>query len=536
MLIPTHDQRSLTLEDFARIVWRHRWVILVIVLVITASSVVLTRREATSYRASASVIFDSQNLGTLLGGLPTGSQPLAAQAEIAHQPDFVGRVLAAAHVGGVSAGDVMARTSISTNAETNIMTFSVTDRVSQRAVRLSTEYAKQFTLLRRQLDSQSLRSIARLIEKRLAELQSSGEKGSALYNSLQGKLQLVQTADEFQSANVLVLNTSPGAQTLRPPVTRNALLALAIAIAVALGLVFLREALETRVRSANELCQQLGLPLLGRIPAWREWLVWRPQRTILKFPASASAEIYGMLRTSLEFTEFVRCAAVLNEGRVLVITSAVEGEGKSTIIANLALALVHVGRRVILVELDLRRPSLGRLFGFKARLGLTDVASGRVSLDRALVPVVLGKSPSGDDLSRNGHGETAGMLEVLTAGTTAPTHVGEFVASEAVSSIIGELRGRADIVLLDTPPLLQVADAMQLSAASDGIILVARIGIVRRPMLTELRRVLDSCLATKVGVVVVGTDWPGGSGYEHSDCYGPRLTRSPVVPEQLSEP
>jgi capsular exopolysaccharide synthesis family protein len=192
--------------------------------------------------------------------------------------------------------------------------------------------------------------------------------------------------------------------------------------------------------------------------------------------------------------------------RSIMVTSAVEKEGKSTTIANLAVALVRAGRHVVLVDLDLRRPLLHQFFELEARPGVTDVALGEVELEDAL------SAMTPDPMSE-------GLLEVLTSGSVPPD-AGEFVGTPALTAILDELRRRADIVLVDAPPMLQLGDAMTLSASVDGLIVVTRLGVVSRPMLTEVRRVLEACPAEKLGFVVTAANVEKGEGYGYGYGYG----------------
>jgi capsular exopolysaccharide synthesis family protein len=278
------------------------------------------------------------------------------------------------------------------------------------------------------------------------------------------------------------------------------------ALTLGVGLVFLLEALNTRVLGAAEVERQLNLPLLARIPA--------PPKAVRKMnslimqvdPDSPAAEAFRVLRTNLSFHNISIGA------RTIMVTSAVGGEGKSTTIANLGIALARAGQRVALVELDLRQPVLAGYFGFDRLLGVTDVASGKAQLGSVFV-------------DGGARGETAesgsGSLGLLTAGTS-PTVAGEFMASIELRQMLDSLRDQADIVLIDAPPLLLVGDALQLASHVDGIVVVTRLGRVTRQMLNDLRRALRSCDAAKIGFVATGAEREAhyGSGYGYGDGYG----------------
>jgi non-specific protein-tyrosine kinase len=212
-----------------------------------------------------------------------------------------------------------------------------------------------------------------------------------------------------------------------------------------------------------------------------------------------------------------------------MVTSAGEQEGKSTTIANLAVALARSGRHVVLVDLDLRRPYLNRFFELGGP-GITQVALGQVSLDDALETVAITEPSPGRPYTKphvngNGNGNGArratGLLEVLPSGPIPPDP-GEFVGTEALTEILEQLRERADVVLVDAPPMLHVGDAITLSSKVDAIVVVTRIKTLRRQMLGELARQLSTVPTRVVGYIATGGA-PGESyGYESGYGYGYR--------------
>jgi Mrp family chromosome partitioning ATPase len=230
---------------------------------------------------------------------------------------------------------------------------------------------------------------------------------------------------------------------------------------------------------------------------------------------SVHSEAFRLLRTNLDFVNIERRA------QVIMVTSALEAEGKSTTVANLAVALARAGRRIIVVDLDLRRPLLDKLFALGKRAGLTQVAIGQLPLEEALVPIVVsdGRAASAAaGLITNGKGGMNGVLEVLPAGPLPPD-VGEFVGSRMLTELFEQLRHMADIILVDSPPLLRVGDAITLSGKVDGMIVVSNLAYARRPLLNELRRVLESCPADKLGFVVTGAHLEEGYGYGYGGYY-----------------
>ena len=172
-------------------------------------------------------------------------------------------------------------------------------------------------------------------------------------------------------------------------------------------------------------------------------------------------------------------------------------EDKSTTAANLAVTLAQSGRHVILVDLNLRGPTVHQLFGVDNRLGFTHVAMGGVEVADALN--LVGVYASGTEV---------GVLEVMTAGYRR-RDPGEFLLSNCVPEALTLLRERCDLLLIDTPPVLAVGDAMTIAKHTDAVMLVARVNRVRRESLVETRHVLDACPAITLGVIA--TD-----GYAHA--------------------
>jgi capsular exopolysaccharide synthesis family protein len=265
----------------------------------------------------------------------------------------------------------------------------------------------------------------------------------------------------------------------------------------------------------------LGLPLLARLPAPPKRLRREEQLVLYAEPRGMGAEAFRMLRTNLELVR------LSHDVKSIAVTSAVEQEGKSTSIANLAVTLARGGQDVALVDLDLRRPFLDHFFDVRGRPGLTDVALGHAQLDEALTPVPI------RDLSQNGHAH-AGSLRVLTAGQLPPDP-GDFVGNATLAAILDVLRERFDTVLIDTPPMLKAGDAMTLSSKVDALLVVVRMNVARRSMLNELRRLIASSPARKLGFVVTGAEAEEGYGYGGYESYSGAVQAPAEVEERVPE-
>lgn len=514
-----------TLRDYLQVVKRRKWMIGQAVVLVPLAAVLFSLQQTAQYQATADVLLSRQNLANTLNGIQdpsvyTQADRLAqTQADLARSPEVARRVLERLALTDRTPAGFLAASSVSAKQNADILSFSVTDPDRELAARLARTYAAQYRAYRNQLDTAALESARNEVTARIAGL---SDKKGALYASLVEKEQQLRTMEALQTSNATVINDSGPAVQVAPRPKRNGILGLLLGLFLGVGLAFLRETLDTRVRSAQEIGERLGLPLLARIPEPPKHLRTENKLVMLAEPSGVPAEAFRMLRTNLEFTSLGR------DVRSVVVTSAIEREGKSTTIANLAVALARAGQKVILVDLDLRRPYLEKFFDLRGRPGVTQVAIGRAALNDALVRIPIAAAEplrSGSRYETSANGAPQGRLAVLGSGPIPPDP-GEFVASLALSQVLDELREIADIVLVDAPPLLHVGDAMVISAKVDAVILAARIETVRRPMLAEVRRLLDTSPAMKLGFVATGSEaeqgYGGDYGYGYGYAYSPR--------------
>ena len=483
---------------------------------IPVAAVFLSLNQSRLYQASAEVLLGQEDFATGVNNIYLQWQDPArvveTQAGLARTPVVAERVLHALNLTDRTAKDFMAASQVVTKQNADVLEFRVTDPDPRLARRLATEYATQYKAYRLELDTVAPRQAREDLEERIEALRAEGKQETSLYESLVERQQQLRTIEKLQAAKVLLMRRAADVTLVQPRPVRNGILGFGVALVVGIGLAFVWEALDTRVRSANEIARRLGLPLLARLPAPPRRLRNEYRLASVEEPESTDAELFRMLRTNLEFMNLERNA------RLVMVTSAVEGEGKSTTVANLAVTLARAGRQVVLIDLDLRKPVLHRFFNLDTGPGLTDVALGYVELGQALTPVPVAE-PRARAGRSNGNGAVGaeellnvGLLEVLTSGPIPPDP-GEFIATTRLEEILGELRERADLVLIDSPPLLNVGDGMALSAHVDALLLVTRLNVANRPILGELQRILGGCRSAKLGFVLTGAESEDDYGY-----------------------
>jgi capsular exopolysaccharide synthesis family protein len=504
---PVGDEGSSLLE-YIGVVKRRRWIVVQALILVPVVALLLSLRQSPLYRGTASVLFNGQSVAASVSGStdPAAAQDpsrlLQTQAEIAASPTVAALALKRAGVRAMTPTDLLGACTVVPRSDSNLLDFSCTAGTAGRAELLATSFARAFTSYRRRLDTAALEKARRNYQARIKTIEQAGGTGTALYANLVDREQQLATQVALQTSNASLTRVAADAPQIRPRSLRNTILGILLGGTLGIGLAFLLEALDTRVRTTREIERRLGLPLLARIGEPPRWAQRSRRLVMLADPNGFEAEAFRVLRTNLDFFNMEHGA------RTIMLTSAVEQEGKSTTVANLAVALSRAGHRVVLVDLDLRRPTLDRFFQFEGRPGVTDVALGRARLAPA--------DPPSDE----------GSLEVLTTGPL-PTDTGEFVSGAPLTRILDELRGRADIVLIDSPPLLAVGDAITLSAKVDAVIVLTRLGVVRRKTLDELRRVLGNCSAAKLGFVVTGAELePDAGKYGYGYGYGYGVERS----------
>ncbi|MFJ3958962.1 polysaccharide biosynthesis tyrosine autokinase [Arthrobacter sp. NPDC090010] len=344
--------------------------------------------------------------------------------------------------------------------------------------------------------------------------------------------ELENVGGNSQEKSIVVFRSLDSAQLPTSPTSPNTKLALVIGLAagfvVAILYAFLRNVFDRRIRSAVKVEAETGLSVIGTVPFNKNFdnahrIVSSHGGNDLENTRTqdhAVAEAIRELRTNLQFMD------VDNPPRIIVVSSALPGEGKTTVIANLAQTIAASGQRVVVVDGDLRRPTVAKTFGLLTTIGLTDVLIGRAKLNEVL----------------QSWGETDNLY-VLGAGSVPP-NPSELLGSNVMHKMLEDLAQHA-IVLIDAPPLLPVTDAAILTARTDGALVVARAG---KSTYDELKRALHNLEKVKgrpLGIIINGvprkSSGGDGYGYQYYTYYnrrdaGDESPRSSHVPAAESTP
>ncbi len=514
-----------TLRDYLQVVRRRKWVILLAVVIAPLAAALLAMRQQPLYSSTAEVLLSRQNLANTLTGAQDPTLYLQAerfaqtQADLAQVGEVAQRTLDALALRDRDAATLLHQISVKARANADILTFRALDASPALASQIATEYARQYTQYRKEIDTAAIQRAESEVQRQMRSLERAGNTKGPFYASLVDKNQQLRTMEALQTSNAFLFRPADTGVQVQPQPLRSAILGLILGLLGGLAVAFLWEALDTRVRTAESVAEHLGLSLLARLPAPARRFSAPNRLLMLLEPNDPQAEAFRVLRTNIEFANLDRGA------RTIMVTSAVQGEGKSTTVANLAIALARAGRHVVLVDLDLRRPSLHRFFDLHGKPGVTQVALGRATLEEATTRIDLGQGT--DNMTRlNGNGRVPGTLEVLGTGPLPP-NPGEFIGTRALQDVLAQLSARAHLVLIDASPLLSLGDALALTAKVDALFIISRLKVVKKQLIDELKRVLSTCHAHKLGFVVTGANADSGYGYGYYGDTEPAMADLP---------
>ena len=324
------------------------------------------------------------------------------------------------------------------------------------------------------------------------DLDSSGNASKTLAESV---LQLTLRKEALDAAGspVSTMETAPPASQIAPNVRRGIMMAILLGLVAACVAALLQDSLDDHLHNEGEARALLDTSILGYFPMLSNKSDSERPILDLQKPDKALLEGFRALRSNVQFTLVNKNNAV-NVGHKLLITSTMPGEGKSYVASNLAIAMALDGRRVILVDADLHRPRTHVIFDLPKQPGLTDILVGESRLQEALKMVGI---PG---------------LRVLTAGTMPPNPA-ELLNSVAMDAVLHDLQGEADIIIVDSPPILSTADAQVLSAKVDGVVYVMQLGRVPKSAVQRAFELLKKANASVVGVVFNKVDQKKGNGY-----------------------
>jgi receptor protein-tyrosine kinase len=468
------------IRDLVRVLREQWWIILLCLLLTTFAAAAYTSTEKKQYEASARLLLLTDNLtSTIAGAGVAGIDPTrqaATDAQLVSSPEVARRVqqqikkpLGAAVVSTVS------------NPNTNILTITVRDERPFRAAKLANAFASQYIGFRRDTTRQRYQRALRTVQTRQAQTR----KNTPEFATLRAQAKQLKLLVSLQTGDAqLVQPASPPTKAVSPKPVRNVALGAIVGLLLGLGLAFLRDRLDRRVKSDDQLEAVLpGVPIVGLVP--------EPRRG--KASRLMTAEGYHTLQANI---------ALLSRDRSLktiLVTSADPGEGKSTVALNLGLAMIERGQSALVIDADLRRPSLSERVQADRRVGVSRILAGDGTLETSVQERPL--TPS-----RNGNGPSVslcGELPVVPAGPET-SNVQLLLSDRSLASLVEASRQRTEVAIFDGPPVGSFADMLPLAKEVDGVIVVVRLYHSRKPQLKRLATQLANAAIEPLGIVVLG--------------------------------
>ncbi len=515
---------NLDLERLLAILRRRWWVIALLTLLVGGSSFVFSKLQPKKYTATASVLFQSQPVNQQAAGLQTGPAPsatpnpavMATNVQLLTQQSGVSAETARIVGHGLTASHVSGAVSVSEQGQTNFAAVSATSSSPVLSAAIANTFAKQFIVSQERQEQAAVRQGLDLVQRQIGALSPqrlAGPSGQALLD----RAESLRILERLQNGGVqLVALAKPPSSPSSPHVRRNTALGLLVGLLLGLGVAFLLERLDRRIRNTDELAAAYQLPLLAAVPQNKSYVA-SPQ--LGSVAHHGDTEVFKLLRAYLRYFNVDR------ELRVLLVASAMPGDGKTTIAHNLAEAAQETGTKALLLETDLRRPTLATHYGLSAAPGLSELLVGGAEASDAIRSVPIATRLNGAT------SEVA--LDVLVAGHPPPNPA-ELLQSHAMAEFLSWAAEHYELVVIDTPPMAVVSDAMPLVRSVDGVVLVSQVGKNTRDAAALLRERLVGVNAPLLGVVAnqvkgKGKDAYGyGYGYYGSDDHvaGPEPERT----------
>jgi receptor protein-tyrosine kinase/non-specific protein-tyrosine kinase len=478
------------LRDYLGLLRRRGWILLVCVIVLPILVYKYTETFPKKFEASTTLQIQSAADNALIGGTDSGSANVQAVAS------FVGTTAVADEAARQlkrPRGSLYGAAHATADPDTGFVTITATGPTAQAAKATANAFASALNATR---GKRGIQAITKAIQQVQQTLANTPKTDIATRNQLQTQLNQLTTLRQAQSQNLTVLQPALGATQIAPHPKRNATIAIILAILIGSGLIALSERFDRKLRKPEDLEQLTGLPFLATIPHDA-------------FPGTDTTpdvpEAFQTLRNSLTY---FNADGNFNS---LAVTSGLQGEGKTTVAANLALAYASFGKRVIVVDTDLRKPDLAARLGFDDSTGLTEVLAGNSTLEAALREV----QPFG------------AAFRLLPAGPVPP-NPSALLGSQKMLAVLDELTADADLVILDTTPVLMVSDAFPLLEKVSGVVALARLDGTPRAALRRLVHIVSSVGGQILGLVatdgkrLIKTSYGYGYGYGYGEKQKPK--------------
>jgi polysaccharide biosynthesis transport protein len=484
---PEPDESGIGLRHYLEVLRRRKWIVLGVVATAIAVAAVISELQKPVYRAQTKIVI-GQGKTLLAPGVANAFQQYSATMADLLESNVVARNVIDELNLHMSDETLLNKVSVSINPQTAVLKVSVRDHSRRRAQ----EILSQMGLVFQQL-------VTDKFGRQPIDTGVPGQRPQPL------------SAFVWDPAHEDPAKVAP-----KPK--RNILIAGVLGVVLGLLAAFLRDHFDRKLRTREEVEQSFGAPVIGQIPFTR---TRRGEAPVAAWDGHGQAgEAFRALRANLQYL------AVKRPLRTILITSASPGQGKTTVTANLAITIARSGATTVALEGDLRRPQLVTALGTgHERAGLTNLLVGAEDLESALIYLPLGGGENGSSRAED--------VAVIASGPLPP-NPSELLSSMQMTELLDRLTNLFDHVLIDSPPLLVVADALELARMVDGVVLVVRSNSASADEAREVRALVERLGIHLVGVVLTDVEPP--SSYYGAYGSGERTRAAKKALPEASEP
>jgi non-specific protein-tyrosine kinase len=516
--------RYTELRDYLRVARQQRVVIIVFGLLFAGAAFALSARETPQYVTSTDLaVRDVTQSFSLLGENPPAAQPPERLAALVAQKVKSREV---ANAAALRLGNEYTPTQLSRKVQarvetsTNFVDVQATDDDPRFAARIANAFARATVDQRREEELARIQRTLRSLEQevRISRRQVADEVAGAdvrLGIALQRLSQLRTVQASIEPVTIADVADVPSGSVSPRPV-RDTILGLVLGLTIGLLVAFTRDALDRRLRTPEEAAQELDLPVIGRVGSAALGTAGPGKAANGRKLKPGDAEAFRILRTNVDIL------ARDQPLKLVVVTSGLPEEGKSTVAASLAAAAAIAGRRVLLVEADLRKPAVSSRFGVERAPGLTDLLAGRATRHEAIRKIRIGPEQSVNGKGPEEHGDDAHdgrpVLEFLPAGAPHPQPA-ELLGEQATKDLLVAFRDQYDLVVIDTSPALAVADTLLLVPIADAVVLCVRAMRTTRDQARATAAALKRLPERPTALVVTGVKARHDETYGHYYSY-----------------
>lgn len=530
------------LRDYINVIVARKWVIIGVTALVVAAALVFSLLQDPVYQSRVMILADINRAGETASDSLFSMAFNDPQTFIQTQAEIIGtkttanavfdrleynyEELAYAEQEGEevfipssipSPGELMGNVTVERSQNTNVFEIAVTNGNALLARDIAQAYADEYILDRQLASIKQISDARKEVWNRITELetqiseiaqeikqytkenippelQAQASQAVSLWATLYEKYMSLRIAEALEQRGLEVIEVAEPGVKVSPRITRNVILALFLGLILGIGMAFLVDYLDDTLKTREDFERYYETSIIGEIaratPAGEE------EREIVYHtkPESPAAEGFRNLRTNVQFLNLD------GSTRLLMVTSANPKEGKTSVVMNLGAALAEMGRKVLVVEADLRRPVMDKFLAEKQDKGITDVIMGTATLEEAVA----------ETGSEN--------LYVLMSGPKPPNPA-ELVSSQAMQDLLDRLKEEYDYIIVDAPPVLAVSDAIAMASMMDGVLVVASHGIADRDAARHTMELLGKVETRILGVVINNVEMAGRYGYGYRYGY-----------------